>query len=70
MKNLQTNAKVFVEYDPLSSRPGPEFKCAVCGNWFTELLYWIDKKFHPKQKYQVTFLCGAKCSAEGVKNER
>tara|TARA_R100000084_G_scaffold11377_1_gene3901 strand:+ start:162 stop:335 length:174 start_codon:yes stop_codon:yes gene_type:complete len=56
-----------VEYDPEASRPGPEFKCSVCGNWFTELLYWIDKRFYPKQKYQITFLCSAKCSTRGEK---
>ena len=64
------NVKVFVEYDPEASRPGPEFKCSVCGNWFTELLYWIDKRFYPKQKYQITFLCSAECSLKGVKHER
>ena len=67
MKSLQMNVKVFVEYDPKASRPGPEFKCSVCGNWFTELLYWIDKKFYPKQKHQITFLCSAKCSTHGEK---
>ena len=67
MKSLQMNVKDSVEYDPEASRPGPEFKCSVCGNWFTELLYWIDKRFYPKQKYQITFLCSAKCSTRGEK---
>ena len=70
MKSLQMNVRVFVEYDPSYARPGPEFKCFVCGKWFKELLYWIDKNFYPMQKYKLTFLCSAECSLKGVKHER
>jgi len=58
------NARVFVEYDKSSVRPGPEFKCSVCGNWFKKLLYWLDKKFNSDQEYKMIFLCGPKCATE------
>jgi len=45
-------------------RPGPEFKCSECGNWFSRLLYWLDKKFNPDQKYNLIFFCGPKCATE------
>ena len=62
MKNFQMNAKVCVEYDKSTVRPGPEFKCSQCGTWFKKLLYWTSKKFNPEQEYQMVFLCGAECS--------
>ena len=64
MKNLQMNVKVFVEFDKSSLRPGPEFKCSICGKWFKRLLYWIDKKFNPDLEYDMVFLCGPKCATE------
>ena len=64
MKNLQMNVRDFVEYDKSSVRPGPEFKCSECGNWFSRLLYWLDKKFNPDQEYKLIFFCGPKCATE------
>jgi len=64
MKNLRMNVRVFVEYDKSTVRPGPKFKCSICGKWFKKLLYWTSKRFNPDQEYQMVFLCGAQCAVE------
>jgi len=69
MKNLQMNAKVFVEYDTKSVRHGPEFLCSECGSWFKKLIYWTSKKFNPDQEYQMVFLCGPQCATEKYERE-
>jgi len=72
------NAKAFVgykkgeDYDPKSVRPGPkggtapEFKCFNCDKWIdgNEWRYDLSKSWYPFLKYQINFLCGAKCSLE------
>ena len=69
MKNLQMNAKGFVEYDTKSVRHGPEFLCSECGSWFKKLIYWTSKKFNPDQEYQMVFLCGPHCATEKYERE-
>ena len=59
-----------MEYDKSTVRRGPEFKCSVCGKWFTRLLYWLDKKFNPSQSYKLMFLCGPKCATENYGKSR
>ena len=66
------NVKVFVEYkkgvdyNPKSVRPGPEFKCFNCGEWFNgnDWKYSLSKKWYPSLKYNINFLCGPICSNE------
>jgi len=70
MKNSQMNARVFVEYDKESVRPGPEFKCSECGTWFKKLIYWTSKKFNPNQKYGIIMLCGPRCALEAYGKSR
>ena len=60
------NVKVFVEYDKSTVRPGPEFKCFNCGEWFNgnDWKYSLSKKWYPSLKYNINFLCGPVCSNE------
>ena len=70
MKNSRMNARGFVEYDKSRVRPGPEFKCFECGGWFKRLLYWSSKQFNSEQKYDIMFLCSAKCALEKYERNR
>ena len=66
------NVKVFVEYkkgvdyNRKRVRPGPEFKCFNCGEWFNgnDWKYSLSKKWYPSLKYNINFLCGPICSNE------
>ena len=70
MRNLRTSAKgcaVYkkdVDFDPKSVRPGPKFKCFMCGEWADNMMYFLHKKWYPFLKYNMNFLCGPKCSVK------
>ena len=64
MKNLLMNVRACVEYNKSCVREGPQYKCYVCKQWFDKLVYWLDKKFNPDQKYRIIFLCGPQCATE------
>ena len=68
MKSSLMNAKVFVGYktdfDRACVRPGPQFKCFICGEWADNMIYQLHKKWHPESDldHDRNFLCGAECS--------
>ena len=61
MRNSLMRVRVFVasknDFNPKSVRPGPEFKCFQCGDWFdgNTWRYTFAKHWYPFLKYPINF---------------
>ena len=53
-----------VDFDSKCVRPGPKFKCCMCGKWANHMTYVLHKKWYSFLKYNMNFLCGPKCSVK------
>ena len=45
-----------VDFDSKCVRPGPKFKCHMCGEWANHMNYVLHKKWYPFLKYNTQIL--------------
>ena len=70
------SVRVFVasknDFNPKSVRPGPEFKCFQCGDWFdgNTWRYTFAKHLYPFLKYPINFLCSPGCSSKASEEHK
>ena len=76
MRNSRMSVRVFVAskhgFNPKSVRPGPEFKCFQCGDWFdgNTWRYTFAKHWYPFLKYPINFLCSPRCSSKASEEHK